>query len=180
MAIYPGAIPTATQIFTATDNITWVKASVFHNLRDELRAALTELGTNPSDAYATVKARLDALAGSIAPAGLISMWSGSIATIPTGWVLCDGNNGTPDLRDKFVVGAKQDDGGVAKTNITGALTQTGGDISHNHDGAVNNCDQLVEFEGGSGGGGSLATHDHDIVTDSHIPPYYALAYIMKT
>lgn len=39
------------------------------------------------------------------PSGLISMWSGSIADIPEGWALCDGNNGTPDLRNRFIVGA---------------------------------------------------------------------------
>jgi len=51
------------------------------------------------------------------PTGGIIMWSGTIATIPTGWALCDGTSGTPDLRDKFVVGASVDDGGVAKTTI---------------------------------------------------------------
>jgi microcystin-dependent protein len=39
------------------------------------------------------------------PPGLISLWSGTIANIPAGWLLCDGTNGTPDLRDRFVVGA---------------------------------------------------------------------------
>jgi microcystin-dependent protein len=39
------------------------------------------------------------------PSGGIIMWSGSIATIPSGWVLCNGDNSTPDLRDRFVVGA---------------------------------------------------------------------------
>jgi len=38
-------------------------------------------------------------------AGMIMLWSGSSATIPTGWVLCDGTNSTPDLRNRFVVGA---------------------------------------------------------------------------
>lgn len=37
--------------------------------------------------------------------GMILMWSGSIDTIPSGWHLCDGTNGTPDLRDRFIVGA---------------------------------------------------------------------------
>jgi len=60
------------------------------------------------------------------PKGVIVMWSGTIANIPSGWALCDGTNGTPDLRDRFVVGAKQDATGVAKTNLTGALTQNGG------------------------------------------------------
>jgi microcystin-dependent protein len=39
------------------------------------------------------------------PSGGIIMWSGSIASIPTGWLLCDGSSGTPDLRNRFVVGA---------------------------------------------------------------------------
>ncbi len=38
------------------------------------------------------------------PRGVIVMWSGSVATIPTGWALCDGTNGTPDLRGSFIVG----------------------------------------------------------------------------
>ena len=38
-------------------------------------------------------------------AGMIMLWSGSSATIPTGWLLCDGSNSTPDLRNRFVVGA---------------------------------------------------------------------------
>jgi hypothetical protein len=62
----------------------------------------------------------------LVPSGLIAMHKGTIATIPAGWYLCDGTNGTPDLRDKFIVGARQDDAGVAKTNVSGALTQTGG------------------------------------------------------
>jgi len=41
----------------------------------------------------------------IIPSGGIILWSGSVGSIPAGWYLCDGNNGTPDLRDKFVRGA---------------------------------------------------------------------------
>ena len=64
------------------------------------------------------------------PIGAILMWSGTIASIPTGYFLCDGNNNTPDLRDRFIVGARQDDAGVAKTNVTGSLTTTGGAATH--------------------------------------------------
>ena len=39
------------------------------------------------------------------PSGIIAMWSGASNAIPTGWVLCDGNNNTPDLRNRFIVGA---------------------------------------------------------------------------
>lgn len=42
------------------------------------------------------------------PSGIILMWSGAITNIPNGWVLCNGENGTPDLRDRFIVGAGSD------------------------------------------------------------------------
>jgi hypothetical protein len=59
--------------------------------------------------------------------GMIMIWSGAIGTIPSGWVLCDGNNGSPDLRDRFVVGAGN----------TYSVSQTGGIadaivVSHTH------------------------------------------------
>jgi hypothetical protein len=43
--------------------------------------------------------------GSAVPSGAIVMWSGTVASIPQGWLLCDGQNGTPDLRDRFIKGA---------------------------------------------------------------------------
>ena len=70
-------------------------------------------------------------------AGMIMMWSGTIATIPSGWALCNGSGGTPDLRDRFIVGASVDSGGQSVTTITGGNTKTGGSkdsivVSHNH------------------------------------------------
>jgi hypothetical protein len=61
------------------------------------------------------------------PTGGILLWSGSIGSIPAGYVLCNGNNGTPDLRDRFVVGA----------GTTYAVNATGGSadaivVSHDH------------------------------------------------
>ena len=64
----------------------------------------------------------DADGGSL-PAGLIVMWHGLLAAIPTGWALCDGQNGTPDLRSKFVKGA-------AAAADPGT---TGGASTHTHD-----------------------------------------------
>jgi microcystin-dependent protein len=49
------------------------------------------------------------------PSGIILLWSGSIASIPSGWTLCNGSNSTPDLRDRFVVGA----GSTYAVNATG-------------------------------------------------------------
>jgi hypothetical protein len=61
------------------------------------------------------------------PTGCILMWSGSIGTIPAGWQLCDGTGGTPNLQDKFIVGA----------GSTYAVAATGGFansivVSHSH------------------------------------------------
>ena len=42
------------------------------------------------------------------PSGGIILWSGSVANIPSGWYLCNGSNGTPDLRNRFVIGAHSD------------------------------------------------------------------------
>ncbi len=56
------------------------------------------------------------------PSGVIVMWSGTLASIPEGWALCDGTQGTPDLRDRFILG-------VAAAENPGA---TGGATSHIH------------------------------------------------
>ena len=52
------------------------------------------------------------------PSGGILIWSGSIGSIPVGYYLCNGSNGTPDLRDKFVVGA----GSTYAVGNTGGFT----------------------------------------------------------
>jgi microcystin-dependent protein len=66
------------------------------------------------------------------PTGIIAIWSGSVATIPMGWLLCDGTNGTLDLRDKFIVGA----GGTYAVGDTGGsntFTLTNAQMpSHTH------------------------------------------------
>lgn len=95
--------------------------------------------------------------------GMIMMWSGTVATIPSGWLLCNGSSGTPDLRDRFVIGARQDDAGVAKTNVTGSLTQTGGSkdaivVSHTHTATVTDPGHTHQYKqtGNSTGGSSFS------------------------
>jgi hypothetical protein len=152
--------------------------------------------------------------------GMIMMWSGTIATIPSGWVLCNGSNSTPDLRDRFIIGASQDDAGAAKTNVTGSLTQSGGSkdaivVSHTHTVSVTgttNSAGVHSHTGSSGDSGgyfgpnvqgresggftyttnTAGAHDHTVSasgttasagssgTNANLPPYYALAFIMKT
>ncbi len=121
--------------------------------------------------------------------GMILLWSGTIATIPTGWVLCDGNNNSPDLRDRFVIGAKQDDSGTPKTNVSGSLTQTGGAASDTVNISISGTTGTNSATGNAlpnvNGQYAAASHTHsfsgsDSDTVNTLPPYYALAYIMKT
>jgi len=82
-------------------------------------------GTNNTQIATTAFAT--AAAAAAFPVGGIIMWSGSVASIPSGWALCNGSNGTPDLRNRFVVGA----------GSTYAVNATGGSadaivVSHTH------------------------------------------------
>jgi hypothetical protein len=157
------------------------------------------------------------------PVGGIIMWSGS--TIPTGWALCNGLSGTPDLRDRFIVGS----------GSGYAIGATGGSanavlVSHSHTGSTNETGNHQHFVAGSGGGQKLSNrqnllnwvlgwsgfvggdsrqdyvasssegtanaggsssagaHQHTVTTlpegvsgtNQNLPPYYALAFIMRT
>lgn len=66
------------------------------------------------------------------PSGIIAMWSGASNAIPSGWFLCDGNNNTPDLRNRFIVGA----GSSYEVGATGGsdtvTLSTNQMPSHNH------------------------------------------------
>ena len=106
--------------------------------------ALTGTPTAPTAAPGTNTNQLancafvtGALAGaSGVPAGVICMWSGTIATVPTGWALCNGANGTPNLRNRFIVGAGTtynpgDTGGL--DSVTLDLTQI---PAHTHAGTT--------------------------------------------
>jgi hypothetical protein len=160
------------------------------------------------------------------------MWSGSIANIPSGWVLCNGSNSTPDLRNRFVVGAWSDTANSAWPNLSPGHTGGSKDavlVSHthnlqNHVHGVNlttndpgnhqhtYIDQYVVINNGyrpwpasnndcaarnvntgsggahthtvSGNTGTPSTNTTDTLgesaTNKNLPPYYALAYIMKT
>lgn len=66
------------------------------------------------------------------PSGVILLWAGSVASIPPGWVLCDGTNGTPDLRGRFIPGA----GGAYAVNITGGADTLNLAHVHSADGTL--------------------------------------------
>ena len=67
---------------------------------------------------------------SLTPSGTIAMWHGLIANIPTGWVLCDGTNSTPDLRGRFVQGAA--DGNEANNPVPGGSSTAAPSAHRDH------------------------------------------------
>jgi hypothetical protein len=174
-----------------------------------------------------LQTQLNALSAAIAaivviPSGLIAQWKGTIATIPTGWVLCNGANGTPNLTDKFIVAAggtynPADVGGsndavivshnhTANSVSTSGSTFTGnavGDHSHSYHGPdgptlgtgaggyANTAPTILNTvaAGGFTPSGGVTTNTTTTTTNTatgvsatgaNRPPYFALAYIMKT
>ena len=112
-----------------------------------------------TDGDETVRVEADEISG-MTPSGGIIMWAGSTSDVPTGWALCDGTNGTPNLLDRFVVPA----GG------TYAAGQTG-------NGSVNITATNQTF--GYGGSGYNQTFVKSVAGSDPVPKYYALAFIMK-
>lgn len=107
--------------------------------------------------------------------GVIELWSGSLATIPDGWVLCDGTNGTPDLRDQFSIAASPaiPPGTTADSSShLHAFTSN----THRHtvgagtdtQGGGTAIDRFTTFNPASGSSDAAPA----------IPPFYSLAYVM--
>ena len=161
-------------------------AGAKHGL-DSIQSALnTHKSSGDHDGRYYTKSQLDpilAAASQLVPPGVIVMWSGSIANIPSGWALCDGTNGTPDLRNRFIVGAGSSyavgaKGGAAEVTLT--VDQM---PSHRHS---------VAAQSGTGSGvtglyygdGTTSrtvwtSYVGDGKPHENRPPYYALAFIMK-
>ena len=139
--------------------------------------------------------------------GMIMMWSGSIGSIPSGWYLCDGSNGTPNLTDRFIIGAGSSysvngTGGVSSVTLTTSnmpahthtATSTVTDPGHSHTGGVSIYNNPASTGGGSASGGATntgtATTGITVATTvasngsgtsfSILNPYYALAFIQKS
>jgi hypothetical protein len=197
-------------------------ASAISSKADLNSPALTGTPTAPTASAATNTTQLATTAfvqtalSAAFTSGMIMMWSGTIATIPTGWVLCNGSNNTPDLRNKFIIGAHSDTAGVAYSTVTGSNTQTGGTkdagvVTHTHTHTLASVSDHVHtlssnqaaapgagagfysIQSPGGGVTSVDTlgaggHTHSLTIDStgssgtnqNLPPYYALAFIMKT
>jgi len=137
------------------------------------------------------------------PTGCIVLWSGAIGAIPSGFYLCNGANGTPDLRDRFIVGAGSSysvaqtggsaDSIVVSHNHTATSTSTVTDPGHIHGGnvVVGGASFLYNGSGSQSystvpsavTGITVATSTTNVAagtsgTGANNPLYYALAYIM--
>lgn len=148
-------------------------------------------------------------AGDGVPKGGIIMWSGAVDVVPYGWVLCDGSDGTPDLRNRFVLGAgdRFDSGDAdgeeahvlivsempshkhsASTNPTGAHTHgMTNRTSQNQSGASGMTGVYTRTGLSTYNTETAGIHSHTVTVDNkgggvahnNMPPYYALAFIMK-
>jgi len=142
------------------------------------------------------------VAPSSVPSGCILLWSGSIGSIPAGFVLCNGLNSTPDLRDRFVVGAGSSyavdaTGGSANaivvshthtTSVTDpghthtSAAQSPGGVGSNAHIPYSNLTANTTLTSNSNTTGISVTVNSSGTsgTNANLPPYYALCYIMKT
>lgn len=140
------------------------------------------------------------------PKGGVIMWTGAVNQVPSGWALCDGTNGTPNLKDRFVVGVGDRFGSGKPKNLTGGeedhmLTAAEMPVhTHNDTGHQHGLRQLAGNDNGegfshprqsntSGVQFGISTHTDSGYANlsnagggqphNNLPPYYALAFIMK-
>lgn len=175
---------------------------VFENARvrrvAQYVASSTGEGCYEASQFPTITT-IEAMRPHLTPKGAIVMWSGT--TPPTGWALCDGTKGTPDLRGRFIVGYDPsdgdynkigDDGGKGKKTVT-LKAEESGLPSHHHNfsstlykGSI--IGNSLNFQTGKGGEdgelSNLTIKDcqarNAAKPHENRPPYYVLAYIMKT
>ena len=138
---------------------------------ETVTGGFTVTGTCTATAFAGDGSALTGISAFVS--GMIMMYNST--TAPSGWYLCDGNNGTPDLRDRFIVGAGStysvgDTGGSATVTVSGTTD------GHNTPISASNQMRLQPI---SGQFDNNHTHNFSGSGDNR-PPYYALTYIMKS
>lgn len=159
----------------------------FRNLPHQFSSAIDLDSESFLATSKAIRAVYEALKNQV-PSGLIAMWKGSINTIPNGWVLCDGQNGTDDLRDKFIVGsgysyAVDAQGGEARHTLTIEEIP-----SHSHDLDL----PSMNFQNDGTGGPDVGKEGGDSrnfagsikstgggLSHNNLPPYWSKAFIQK-
>ena len=151
-------------------------AELYHSASKKLETTsggVTVTGTCTATAFAGDGSNLTGISAFVS--GMIMLWSGAQNAIPTGWYLCDGNNSTPDLRDRFVVGAGNsysvgDNGGNNTVTISGTTDGHNTPISATNQFRL----QPISYQYDN-------NHTHNFSgSGDNRPPYYALCYIMKS
>ena len=144
--------------------------------------------------YSASVTQVVSLASSI-PSGGIILWSGAANAIPSGWLLCNGANGTPNLIDKFVLGAGTSTPAVGTTGgskdaVVVSHTHAVTDPGHSHGVYINGAGTGAGFNNNnrsyalpattSATTGITIAATGQSGTNANMPPYYALCYIMKS
>ena len=121
----------------------------------------------------SLETKLTSVSNLTVPKGSILMWSGSIGTIPAGWALCNGANGTPDLRDRFIVGA----------GLSYSVAATGGSTTadHTHPIAAHYHGKGTLTTSSSSVSGSITSdgaHTHSVTDPGHTHSATMMYYAM--
>lgn len=139
---------------------------------------LPEVGASFDTWGTKLNANLSTIDKHLVPVGAVMMWSGAVASIPNNWALCDGANGTPDLRGMFIVGAGSTGAAYAPADTGGANSVTLSKAqmpAHGHSGSsatagAHNHGGATATGGGHshvGSTGSAGSHNHGGATGAN-------------
>jgi len=194
-----GLIPNANPIVIGTDgrlpSELWFQAG--YNYKLVLKDSVGNLIATYDNIYGIIGSI--PVAPSSFTTGMIMLWSGAIGSIPSGWNLCDGTNGSPDLRDRFVIAAGgsysvgQTGGSADSIVVSHTHTAIVTDPGHNHtyqeatglqpqSGSSTQCLTSLTTANTSTATTGITVANQSTGTSgtgANIPPYYALAYIFK-
>ena len=172
----------ATNIAANTTEITKLKSRVTVN-ETNITSNTAEI-KNINEKITNIKTNITALQDAM-PVGSIIMFNGKAEEIPSGWAICDGKNGTPNLLDRFILASTYCGGTGGQSQITLSVSQL---PPHRHRlkkcwyGKSDNADdrQVVRWDD------SVSTNDQILTEETGfglpiniMPPYYRLIYIMK-
>ena len=172
----------ATNIAANTTEITKLKSRVTVN--ETNITSNTEEIKNINEKITNIKTNITALQDAM-PVGSIIMFNGKAEEIPSGWAICDGKNGTPNLLDRFILASTYAGGTGGQSQITLSVSQL---PPHRHRlkkcwyGKSDNADdrQVVRWDDSVGTNDQILTEETGFGLPINImPPYYRLIYIMK-
>jgi len=138
-------------------NLTSTDVQVFGRTAYSNTATLASISTTTSVLDKSNSIATTQFVHNVIPTGVILMWSGSIASIPQGWALCDGTSGTPDLRERFIRGASSSlapGNAGGSSSVTPTMSTSG---LHTHGGLVGNTSLTIN---------QIPSHTHTLPADS--------------